>query len=149
MLNPEIYRKAAGLKAKKTLCKEIAAWCRASTGDIVITYFGEDEPKIECSAADHERIVLVDGKEADLLYIEHQGVKIYRTTNDCETYSVCWFSVIRGQSGDAEGAFDIRDLPEVPARAGARLRKVFGLDDDKITVAYAIEQGKICLDALG
>ena len=116
--------------------------------DIVITYYGEDEPKIDCSPEDLARIKLVDGEEAALLYMEHNGVKIYHTLNQ-GCVSENWYATVRSldKDQDSDDMFDIRELDDVPAKDHKRLSEVFK-DDGKITIAYAIEQGKICLDAL-
>lgn len=141
-------------KARRMLCKEIAAWVQAARrkDPIVITYFGEDTPpKIECSAADRKRIKLVDGTPELSLFMDYKGVKIYTTLNQ-GCVSENWFSTIQDLSNDCdnEGMFDVRDLPNVPAEDIVRLNELFPEDrgTTMLTIAYAIEKGAICLDAL-
>lgn len=110
---------------------------------ITITYYGDEPPVIECSDADRERIVLVDGEEALWLYMEHKSVKVYRTEKYPGNFSDYWYSVYRGQSTDAMEPFDVRDLTKPPVEDCQRLRNDFGADNDKVRIAYAIEQGKI------
>lgn len=144
---PAILRKRGfGYEADRVQELMDAYAAESPVSDIVITFCG-DPPKIECSAADRKRIKLVETEE--LLYMEHHGVKVYYTLNQgCASDN--WFSTEQDLSNDCDNPnmFDIREIAWPPARAHNRLRKVFGLDDDKCRVAYAIEQGKISLDAL-
>lgn len=138
-------------KARDILCLEIATQCQlaARKDKIVITYYGDREPRVQAHRQDHKRIVLIDGEEEAATFMEHQGVRIYTTDwNGCVADN--WFATERGldKDQDSESMFDVRDLDTPPAAACARLAKQYPQDARKVKIAYAIEQGKICLDAL-
>jgi hypothetical protein len=140
-----------GQKARDVLCLEIATQCQLATREdkIIVTYYGEVEPDVRAHPLDRKRVVFVDGEEEAALFMQWKGVRIY-TTDWKGCVSENWFSTVRGLGEDDTlvPQFDIGDLDTPPVEDRKRLRKVFGRDDKKIKIAYAIEQGKICLDAL-
>ena len=79
-----------------------------------ITYWGDQPPKIECENLSDIEIEMVDGEEAEWLFLKHGGVSVYHAENSNDVLSDWWFSTVRGIHSDNEDAFDIQDLPEIP-----------------------------------
>lgn len=76
------------------------------------------------------------------LWFTYQGIEIHHTEwkNDC--YSENFYAPCGGLDSEAEEAFDVRDLPEVPE--GYQFEEPDPeWDDDQKAIAYAIEQGWI------
>lgn len=119
------------------------------SGRISITYFGDDAPIIKCdNLADMERIELIDGEEANWLFLKHGDVSVYHTESHQDMFSENIFSTVRGQERDADWTFDIRDLPAIPEDLLPRFEALYPEDDEKQRCAYAIEAGWITEDGL-
>ena len=110
---------------------------------IRITYLpNSDQPPkvtIPLELRDLVRVELIDGEEAELRFLEHGGVTIYQTYTHHGTTSGYWYAVEYPLSSKDNRAFDVRDLPEIPAEHLDRYAKLYD-DEDKQVFAYAIDQ---------
>jgi hypothetical protein len=113
----------------------------ATTGKakVTVTYFGNEEPRVEVEG--DVEVNLVDGEEDVWLFLKHQGVSIYSTEKDNGAWSDFWVSPYRGQDWNEDRAFDVRELPDIPAGFLARLEGLYPEDVYKQKMAYAIEVG--------
>lgn len=109
---------------------------------IIIKYFGNDEPVITVEGpVTGIDIELIDGEEEHWLYLKHGDVSVYHTESHQDMFSEDWFSPIRGQEDDADEAFDIRELEEVPSVLALKYSQLFPDDLYKQRVAWAIDNG--------
>lgn len=111
----------------------------------------EEQARIaECQAARirdmASQIVKLEKQIADLedpdLWFTYQGIEIHHTEWKCGCYSESFYAPCGGLDSEAEEAFDVRDLPDVPE--GYQFKEPDPKwDDDQRVIAYAIEQGWI------
>ena len=112
-----------------------------------ITYWGDQPPKIECESLSDIEIEMVDGEEANWLFLKHGGVSVYHTENSNDVLSDWWFSTVRGIHSDNEDAFDVQDLPEIPEDRLYIYEALYG-EDEKQRMAYAIDIGLLDRDGV-
>lgn len=117
---------------------------------IRITYYGDQEPKVVIlGKMEGIDIELIDGEEAKWLYMEHAGIQVYHTTHFPDMFNEFWFSTVRGQEGDTDEAFDVRDLrlTEVQ-RLAMDFLEVFKGEPYKQAIAQAIDCGRLTEEGL-
>jgi hypothetical protein len=120
---------------------------------IKITYYGEQEPKIELPPGLDVKFEFIDGEELNQRFMEHGGLTIYHTLNDSETVSENFFATEMNTPSCHDYAFDWRELPEIPADEEEKYLAMFPDSSDiysalKQAIAYAIDKGHITGDGI-
>lgn len=130
------------------LCALLNYACR-NKPEVVIHHAGQ-QPSVE--APDSVDVVMINEMAEATRLINYKGVQVYLTLKDhaFDYYapSSHWASTALGDTCDADEAFDLRELPEVPADQQDKYAALFStkpLDVDEYDLtcrlAYAIDRG--------
>lgn len=85
---------------------------------------------------------------AEDLILKRGDVEIYCTWKDDDTQSESWVATAFRAPYEGGGAFDVRELDDIPEEELPKYEAEFPGDEDKQRLAYAIDQGAIDADGL-
>jgi hypothetical protein len=117
---------------------------------ITVSYYAHDQPKIELpdSVRKNVQVQFIDLMEQEFLFLEHAGLKVYRTFKDetcgeVQDWAECCFATQRWTDWESDIVFDDSQLLPIPNEMLPHYQAEYPDSELKQKLAYAIDQGYI------